>query len=62
MKISGFTFIRDAIKYDFPVVEAIRSIIPICDDFYVAVGNSDDETLELVQSIDPKIRMLVILA
>lgn len=53
MKVSGFTFIRNAIKYDYPIVEAIRSILPICDEFVVAVGNSDDNTLELIQSIDP---------
>jgi hypothetical protein len=58
MKVSGFTFIRNAIKYDFPIVESIRSILPVCDDCYVAVGNSDDGTLELVQSIDPKIRII----
>lgn len=54
MKVSGFTFIRNAIKYDYPVVEAIRSILPLCDEFVVAVGNSDDDTLGLIQSIDPK--------
>ena len=57
MKVSGFTFIRNAIKYDYPVAESIQSILPICDDFYIAVGNSEDETLKLVQSIDPKIRI-----
>jgi len=59
MKVSGFTFIRNAVKYDFPVVEAIRSILPICDDVYVAVGRSDDNTLELIQGIDrQKIRII----
>jgi hypothetical protein len=59
MKVSGFTFIRNAIKFDYPVVEAIRSILPVCDDFYVAVGNSDDNTLEIVQNIDKqKIKIL----
>lgn len=52
MKVSGFTFIRNAIKYDYPVVESIRSILPICDELVVAVGNSEDETLELISSID----------
>lgn len=52
MKVSGFTFIRNAIKYDYPVVEAIKSILPICDEFVVAVGKSDDNTLELIRSID----------
>ena len=58
MKVSGFTFIRNAIKYDYPIAESIRSILPVCDDFYVAVGNSDDGTLEMVQSIDPKIQII----
>ena len=57
MKVSGFAFIRNAIKYDFPIVEAIKSILPLCDDFYIAVGDSDDGTLDLIQSIDPKIKI-----
>ena len=52
MKVSGFTFIRNALKYDYPIVEAILSILPICDEFIVAVGNSDDDTLALIQKID----------
>ena len=58
MTVSGFTFIRNAITYDYPIVEAIRSILPLCDEVVVAVGNSDDATLELIQSIDPKIRII----
>jgi hypothetical protein len=54
MKVSGFTFIRNAVKYDYPIVEAIQSILPICDEFIVAVGNSDDDTLALIQKIDSK--------
>jgi hypothetical protein len=52
MRVSGFTFIRNAVRFDYPVVEAIKSILPVCDDFYVAVGNSDDDTLDLINSID----------
>lgn len=59
MKVTGFTFIRNAIKYDYPIVEAITSILPLCTDFVVAVGKSDDETLALIRGIDPvKIRIL----
>jgi hypothetical protein len=58
MKVTGFTFVRNAIKYDYPVTEAIRSILPLCDEVVVSVGNSDDGTLELIQSIgSPKIRI-----
>ena len=53
MKISGFTFIKNALIYDYPIVEAIKSILPICDEFIVAVGKSDDETLKLINQIDP---------
>ena len=54
MKISGFTFIRNAIKYNYPIIEAIQSILPICDDFYVAVGKSEDNTWELIKNINPE--------
>ena len=53
MKVVGFTFIRNAIKYDYPVEEAIRSILPLCDEVIVNVGNSDDATEQLIRSIDP---------
>ena len=59
VKVSGFTIVRNAIKLDFPVEASIRSILPICDEVVVNVGRSEDETLELIQSIaDPKIRIL----
>ena len=51
MKISGFTFVRNAVKFDYPVVEAITSILPLCDEFIVCLGNSDDDTEELIKSI-----------
>ena len=53
MKVIGFTFIRNAIKYDYPVEEAIRSILPLCDEVIVNVGNSDDDTEQLINEIDP---------
>jgi hypothetical protein len=58
MKVCGFTFIRNAVKYDFPIVEAISSILPLCDMFIVAAGDSDDGTRALLENIDPaKIRI-----
>jgi hypothetical protein len=52
MKVSGFTFIRNAEKFDYPIVESIKSILPIVDEFVVLHGQSDDETLKLLQSIE----------
>ncbi len=51
MKVTGFTFIRNAIKFDYPIIEAITSILPICDEFIVVVANSEDNTTDLIQSI-----------
>jgi len=58
MKVSGFSFIRNAIKNDYPILEAIQSILPLCDDFYITVGKSDDETLKCIQNLkNPKIHI-----
>jgi hypothetical protein len=51
MRVSGFTIVRNAIKYDYPIKEAILSILPLCDEVIVAVGNSEDDTLGLIRSI-----------
>ena len=59
MKIVGFTIIRNALKYDYPVVEAIESILPLCDEVIVSVGQSEDGTLDLIESIQSaKIRIV----
>jgi hypothetical protein len=54
MKVCGFTIVRNAIKYGYPVVESIKSILPVCDKMVVAVGNSDDKTLDLIKSINDR--------
>ncbi|CAG0953344.1 MAG: glycosyltransferase family 2 protein [Bacteroidetes bacterium] len=51
MKVCGFTIIRNAVKFDYPVVESITSVLPLCDKFIVSIGNCTDGTLELIQSI-----------
>ncbi|MCX8072111.1 MAG: glycosyltransferase [Candidatus Binatia bacterium] len=59
MRVSGFTFVRNAIDLYYPMVESIRSILPICDEFIVAAGDSTDGTTELLRSIgDPKIKII----
>ncbi len=54
MKISGFTMVRNAGKYYFPIKEAILSVLPIVDEFVVALGNcdEDDDTLQQIESIN----------
>lgn len=59
MKVSAFTFVRNAVKFDYPVVESIRSILPLCDEVVVSVGDSDDGTLQLIETIgSPKVRIV----
>ena len=59
MKVVGFTFVRNALTYDYPVLESLRSLLPLCDEVVVAVGNSADDTLNLIRSLNsPKICIL----
>lgn len=59
MKVSGFTVIRNGIKLDYPFIEAITSILPICDEFIVAVGDCTDGTREAIVALnDPKIKII----
>jgi len=59
MRISGFTVVKNAVKFHYPIVESINSILPICDEYIVNVGKSEDNTLEVVKGIgSPKIRII----
>lgn len=59
MKISGFTIARNVVRADYPLREAVFSILPLCDEFIIAVGKSEDNTLEFVKSFDdPKIKII----
>jgi len=59
LKVSGFTFIKNGEILGYPFIESIKSILPIVDEFVVNVGESEDNTLELIKQInDPKIRII----
>lgn len=61
MLISAYTFVRNAIKLDYPIKESILSILPIVDEFVIAFipGDQDDNTLEIIESINsPKIKII----
>ena len=59
VSISGFTFIRNGVDLGFPFEASIRSLLPLVDEFVVAVGAGSDQTLARVQAIgDPKIRIV----
>jgi hypothetical protein len=59
MKISAFTFIKNGQILGYPFLQSIQSILKIVDEFVINVGDSEDDTLELVKSLsNPKIRII----
>ncbi len=59
MYVSGFTIARNVVKADYPIREAIYSILPLCDEVVVAVGKCEDKTLEYIRGFnEPKIRII----
>lgn len=59
MFVSGFTFIRNAVKFDYPAEASIRSLLPLVDELVVCLGNSEDTTSLLIDRINsPKIRIV----
>jgi hypothetical protein len=61
MRISGFSFARNAEKLYYPLREAILSVLPMVDEFVVAIGagDPDDHTREMIASIpSDKIRII----
>ncbi len=59
MKVSGFTFLRNAEMLGYPFVQSIKSILPIVDEFIIALGPCEDNTEQKLKSIDsPKIKII----
>ncbi len=61
MKISGFTFARNAAKLYYPVKESIESILPIVDEFVIALGEGDEDDTteeEILKIKSDKIRII----
>lgn len=59
MKVSGFTFLRNGHKLGYPFIASIRSILPIVDEFVIALGPCDDDTEKMLREIgDPRIRII----
>ena len=57
--VSGLTIIRNGVRLNYPFIEAIRSALPICDEYIVVAGDSDDETLEYLARLDDeKLRVI----
>ena len=45
--------------FDYPFLESIQSILPLCDEFVIVVGKSDDDTLSKIRSLNhPGIKII----
>ncbi len=51
MRIAGFSFVRNGFDYGVPFIESIQSVLPICDEFVIAIGDSTDGTREAILAI-----------
>lgn len=51
MLISAFTIIRNGLKFDFPFLESIRSALPLCDEYVINVGRSEDATRQAIEQL-----------
>ncbi len=61
MKISGFTMVKNADKLYYPISAVIESVLPLVDEFVVALGDCDvdDKTMEIIEKINsPKVRIV----
>jgi len=59
MTLSGFSYIRNGFEYGYPFLESIQSILSICDEFVIAVGDSKDGTREAIENLkSPKIKII----
>ena len=59
MKVSAFTFIKNGQILGYPFLESINSVLSIVDEFVINVGESEDDTLTMIKSINnPKIRII----
>lgn len=58
--ISGFMITKNVVEQGYPFVEAISSVLPICDEFLISDGYSTDNTLSVLQKIsalNPKVKI-----
>ena len=59
MKVSAFTFIKNGQILGYPFLQSIQSILTIVDEFIINIGESEDDTLMMIQSLaSPKIRII----
>lgn len=51
VKLYGFAIIRNGVKYDYPFVESLKCLNNLCEEVYVAAGDSEDNTNEVLNDL-----------
>ncbi len=51
MRIEGFTYVRNGFKMGYPFLPSINSVLPIVDQLFVVVGDSEDGTREAIENL-----------
>jgi len=51
MSLGGSIFVRNAVKFDYCIQEAVESLIPLCDEVVVLDCQSEDETLDVLRAL-----------
>jgi hypothetical protein len=49
--LTGFMVVRNGISQGYPFLEAVRAALPICDEFLIGDGGSDDGTWEALEEL-----------
>jgi len=59
MKVSAFTFLKNGQMLGYPFMQSIQSILPIVDEFVIALGPCEDNTEAMLQSLnESKIKII----
>lgn len=56
--VCGFSFGKNLTKLNYPVEASINSVLPLCDRFIFAVGESEDDTRQRVAAVSPKVEIV----
>ncbi|MCS7107001.1 MAG: glycosyltransferase family 2 protein [Acidilobaceae archaeon] len=59
-KVSCFMIVRNVLSQGYPFLEAIAQALPVCDEFLISDGMSDDGTYQLLERaarVNKKIRL-----
>ena len=52
--LGGSIFVRNAVKFDYCIREAVESLVPLCDEVVVLDCQSEDDTMDILQELEAK--------